>query len=148
MIDNFSSVSDANTGGLNEQASQDFVRLAQAFADKYPQDTLAALPLYRAAEVVRALNDPKKTAEIYQIVYSRYPTFSKAPEALFMLGFTYDEDLKNLTEAKKVYNKFLSLYPDHSFADDTEMLLKNLGKSDEEILKELEKQAGMDANQE
>lgn len=142
LMDNFSNVSDAQTGALNVQASEDFVRIAEAFSNKYPSDTTAALPLYRAAEVVRALNDPRKTAAIYQTIYERYPSFSKAPEALFMLGFTYDEDLKNLEEAKKVYNDFLERHPDHSFADDTEMLLKNLGKSDEEILRELEKQAG------
>jgi TolA-binding protein len=116
--------------------------MATQLADKYPNDTLAAMPLYRAAEVVRALNDPKQTAAIYQKVYNSYPTFSKAPEALFMLGFTFDEDLGDLEKARSTYNDFLFKFPNHSFADDTQMLLENLGNTDEEILKELEKKAG------
>ena len=141
LMDNFQAVSDPKTGALNVQASQDFVAMATKLADKFPKDTLAALPLYRAAEVVRALNDPKLTASIYQKVYNNYPTFSKAPEALFMLGFTFDEDLGDLEKAETTYNDFLQKYPTHSFADDTQMLLENLGKSDEEILKELEKKS-------
>jgi TolA-binding protein len=143
LMDNFQAVSDPNTGSLNVRASQDFVAMATQLANKYPNDTLAAMPLYRAAEVVRAMSDPKRTAAIYQQVYNSYPSFSKAPEALFMLGFTYDEDLGDLKKAKAVYTDFLQKHPTHSFADDTQMLLENLGKSDEEILKELEKKAGM-----
>jgi TolA-binding protein len=138
MMDNFNAVSDPNTGKLNMQASKDFAKLARELADKFPGDTMTAMPFYRSAEVVRAMNDPKRAAAIYQDVYDRYPSFSKAPEALFMLAFTYDEDLKDLESAKTTYMKFLKNHPKHSFADDTEMLLKNLGKSDEDILKELE----------
>ncbi|MFK8163812.1 MAG: tol-pal system YbgF family protein [Lewinella sp.] len=139
LMDNFQAVSDPNTGALNVQASQDFVTTASKLAEKYPADTLAAMPLYRAAEVVRAMNDPKLTASIYEKVYNNYPSFSKAPESLFMLGFTYDEDLGDLDKAREVYNDFLQKFPTHSFADDTQMLLENLGKTDEEILMELEK---------
>ena len=138
LMDNFQAVSNPTTGELNPQACKDFVSAATQLSDKFPSDTLAAMPLYRAAEVVRAMNDPQLTANIYRKVYDNYPAFSKAPEALFMLGFTYDEDLEDLEKAKATYNDFLQKHPNHSFADDTEMLLKNLGKSDEEILKELE----------
>ncbi len=140
LLDNFNAVSDDATGALNPIASQEYVCLAEALSVKYPTDTTSALPLYRAAEVVRAMNKPAKAAEIYQLVYDRYPTFSKSPESLFMLAFTYDEDLKNFDAARKVYNDFLGKYPNHSFADDTEMLLRNLGKTSEEMLRELDAQ--------
>jgi len=143
MMQRFNAVSDAKTGALDMEASKSFVYLAEQLANKFPKDTLAALPLYRAAEVVRAMNDPKKAAAIYERVHNSYPNFSKAAESLFMLAFTYDEDLNNMDKAKTTYEKFLKLYPTNSFADDTQMLLSNLGKSDEEILKELEEKAKM-----
>lgn len=142
LMDNFTAVSDAQTGALNEKASQDFVDLAGQLAERYPTDTAAALPYYRSAEVVRALNDPKRAADIYGKVHDRYPTFSKAAESLFMLAFTYDEDLQQLDQARAAYENFLQRYPNHPFADDSQMLLRNLGKTDEEILRELEEQAG------
>ncbi len=138
LMSNFNAVSDPNTGTLNLSASQEFARIARELADKYPSDTTVAMPFYRSAEVVRAMNDPKRAATIYKDVYDRFPSFSKAAEAMFMLAFTYDEDLKDYEAAKATYTEFLKDHPNHSFADDTEMLLKNLGKSDEEILKELE----------
>lgn len=138
LMQQFESVSDPATGLLNEKASRNFVSVATKLADKFPKDTLAALPLYRAAEVVRALNDPKRAAAIYEQIHTNYPTWSKAPESLFMLAFTYDEDLGNLEAAKATYEKFLAMYPTNVFAEATPMLIENLGKSDEEILRQLE----------
>lgn len=138
LMQDFSSISDAETGELNIEASQQYVSLAKELANRYPSDTAAALPLYRSAEVVRAMNDPERAAAIYQQVHRDYLTFSKAPEALFMLAFTYDEDLEQLDAARQTYTEFLEKYPNHGFADDSQMLLENLGKSDEEILQELE----------
>lgn len=141
LMANFNAVSDPATGTLNVRQSQEFTRIARELADKFPGDTVVAMPFYRSAEVVRAMNDPKRAATIYKDVYERFPDFSRAPEAMFMLAFTYDEDLKDYESAKATYTDFIKKHPNHSFADDTEMLLKNLGKSDEEILKELEAKA-------
>lgn len=137
LMQRFSAISDTS-GALNVVESGNFVLLAEQLADKYPNDTLAALPLYRAAEVVRAMNDPKKAAAIYERIHNDYNSFSKAPESLFMLAFTYDEDLNNFDLAKVTYEKFMKLYPDNVFAKSTPMLLENLGKTDEEILQQLE----------
>lgn len=141
LMQRFSSVSDQN-GILNQVNSQDFVNLAVELSDRYPSDTLAALPLYKAAELARSMNDPKRAAVLYERVHDNYGSFSKAPEALFMAAFTYDEHLDNLDKARETYEKFLKLYPDNVFAKDTPMLLDNLGKSDEEILRQLEEKAG------
>ncbi|MBC6996501.1 tetratricopeptide repeat protein [Neolewinella lacunae] len=138
LADNFSRLSDPATGALNMAASEQYVGLAEALAGKYPGDTLAALPLYRAAEVVRAMGNSERTAQIYARVHQEYPNFSKAPEALFMLAFTYDEELRDLDRAKATYQLFLERYPNNDFADDATMLIENLGKSDEEVLRELE----------
>lgn len=140
LMQRFSAISDEATGALNQTESKNFVAIAEALADKYPNDTLAALPLYRAAEVVRAMNDPKKAAAIYERIHNDYTSFSKAPEALFMLAFTYDENLNDLEAARETYERFLRLYPNNVFAESTPMLLENLGKSDEEILRQLEAQ--------
>ena len=138
LISNFEQIADQETGLLNEVAANEYLNSAQAFAKSSPNDTAAALPLYRAAEVARALGKPAKAIEIYQQIITQYPTFHKAPEAHFMLAFSYDEDMNNLEKARTEYENFINTYPDHGFADDAAMLLGNLGKSDEEILRELE----------
>ena len=134
----FPSVSDAQTGALDVDVSRQYVALAEAFADKFPADTVAAPPLYNAAEVALALGQPQRAADIYARLYHQYRTFSKAPEALFMLAFTHDENLKDTASARTYYRQFIDTYPTHTFADDSEMLIRNLGKSDAELLRELE----------
>ena len=139
LLDRFPAVSDPETGTLNPAASQEFIELSEQLAGRAPAgDTLAALPLYRAAEVASALGNPRRAAALYERIHTQYPTFHRAPESLFMLAFTYDEYLNDLTTARRYYEEFLENYPENGFADDTEVLLRNLGKSDAEILEELE----------
>ena len=138
LIQEFPRVSDPETGALNVPVSRQYVALAEELSAKYPDDTLAAPPLYHAAEVALALGEPQRAADIYARIHRQYRHFSKAPESLFMLAFTLDENLQDLEGARTHYQQFIDTYPDHTFADDSEMLIKNLGKSDEEILRELE----------
>lgn len=138
LMSSFSQLADPQTGLLNKDASKAYIDKAIAFSDQFPSDTLAAFPLYRSAEISRSLGKPNAAIDAYQKVLQRYPTFHKAAEAQFMLAFSYDEDLKDMTRARKSYTEFIAKYPNHTFADDAQMLLSNLGKTDEEILKELE----------
>lgn len=138
LLAEFPGVSDAATGALNVAVSQQFVRLSEALSARFPSDTAAALPLYKAAEVALALGEPARAAGLYDTIHRQYASFSKAPESLFMLAFTYDENLGDLERARQHYELFLQQYPDHTFADDSQMLIDNLGKSDEEILRGLE----------
>lgn len=140
LMTEFSGLADAETGLLNQTASVAFVERAISFSDQFPKDTLAAMPLYRSAEISRSIGKPSEAIDTYQKVIERYPSFSKAAEARFMLAFSYDEDLKDLDKARSAYETYLQLHPNHTFADDAQMLLRNLGKSDEQILQELEAQ--------
>lgn len=138
LMEDFGKIADNETGLINEEAAAAYLSDAISLADANPSDTLAALPLYRAAEVARALGNPGQAIELYQRVIRDYGSFSKAAEAQFMLAFSYDEDMNDFDTAEQEYERFIKNYPDHGFADDAEMLLQNLGKSDEEILRELE----------
>lgn len=138
LLDNFILVIDEATGMVDREAGLQYARLARELAAKAPNDTLVALPLYKSADVHKALNDYRSAAMIFERVHRDYPTFSKAGEALFMLGFTYDENLKDFDKAREVYTKFLTEFPDNVFARDTKVLLENLGKSDAEVLERMQ----------
>ena len=57
--------------------------------------------------------------------------------ALFMKAFLFDGTFADSTNSRKYYTEFLEKYPNHEFAKDAKLLLQNVGKSDEEVLKEL-----------
>jgi len=71
----------------------------------------------------------KETLAIYDYILAHPDDFSKAPAALFLKGFTYDEYLKNYDEAKKYYTDFLEKYPEDKYAESAKSSLKNLGKT-------------------
>lgn len=97
--------------------------------------------LLQAAGLAKTVENPQKAIELYSKLADGMPQHPKAPTALFMLGFVYENDLGDLAKAKEIYESFLQKYPnDADFADDAQTALKMLGKSPEEIIKEFEQQ--------
>jgi len=108
------------------------------FAKKFPDDNLTPNYMFKSAEVLRSLRKFNEAAGIYKKIGLKYPNYEKAPHSLFLLGFSFENDLKNLEDARKCYNEFLAKYPKHELADDVTFSLKNLGKSPDEIIKAFE----------
>ncbi len=94
--------------------------------------------LLRAGEMASLVNQHDKSIGYYEQVLKEHSNHVKAATALFMKGYTLDDKLNKLEEAKAVYEAFLAKYPENDFADDTQFLLDNLGKSEEEIIKQFE----------
>ena len=101
--------------------------------------------LLRAGEMAVLVNQPDKSLEYYEKILSEYPEHAKAATAMFMKAYTLDDKLEKYDEAKTVYEAFLQQYPNNDFADDTQFLLENLGKSEEEIIKLFESKAQADS---
>ncbi len=133
-------VVNAKTGQLDTRMAQDYILSCEMSALLSPKSADAATWLYKAGEVSRALGQNEKALDYYQQAYTTFPNHQRAGEALFMHAFTLDNDLKRYDEAKVLYESFLKKYPEDDFADDAQFLLKNLGKSEEEIFKALEEQ--------
>lgn len=109
------------------------------YAAAFPNDSVSAGFLYRAAEISRANGNFDHALVLYEKILSNHATSPLAAKALFMKAFTLDNDLKRLEDSRTVYEEFLKKYPDDDFADDASFLLKNLGKSEEEIMRQFEK---------
>ena len=125
---------------FNEKIATDFVTACENIALVLPQDSMSAAYLIDASTIARNLGSIPKVLELFQWVYTKFPNHPKAADAMFLEAFTYDSDLKDLEKAKQGYESYLAKYPDDDFSDDAKVMLKNLGKSDDEILKELESQ--------
>ena len=94
--------------------------------------------LLRAGEMASLINQYDRSLGYYDRILTDFPSSPKAATALFMKGYTLDDKLKKLEEAKTIYETFLQKYPNDEFADDAKFLLDNLGKSEEEIIKQFE----------
>lgn len=109
------------------------------FAEKYPTDSLAPEYLFKAANLSMSLNWGKSAMDILDKFTSIYPDHKRAAEAMFYKGFVYDNQLNDDAKAGEFYRAFLKKYPNHEFASSAEASIKNLGKTDEELIREFEK---------
>lgn len=129
---------DGKNFNFDKVKADNLIAAYDKFITKYPNDAKTPEYLFNESEVYSTKKDFDKAIECYTKIYANYKDHEKAPTALFMLGFTYEDKLKNLDKAKEYYNEFLAKYPKHELADDVQFSLNNLGKSPEEIMKEFE----------
>jgi tetratricopeptide (TPR) repeat protein len=114
-------------------------------ADQYVEyalygDSLAPEFLYKAAGIYMNTGKPKKAISSLNKIINHYPDFNKLENCYFLKAFVYDDKLKDYSNAGKFYKEYLNKYPKGVFADDAKLLIKNLGKSTEEIFKEIKKE--------
>ncbi|NOT38653.1 MAG: hypothetical protein HOP11_14870 [Saprospiraceae bacterium] len=127
--------------GFDDTKAMAYVDACEAFAMVLPKDPQASEYLFKAAETSSTLKTFEKSFALYDWIIEKYPNSNKAPVALFMKGFIFDGTLKDSANAAKYYKEFVSKYPSSPFAKDAQILLSNLGKTDEEVLESLKNQS-------
>lgn len=132
------SLTNTSTGRLDLKKVNEFVNIIELFVMANPTNDQSPEYLKLGAEVVNSVKVYPRAIQFYDWILSKYPNSKQAPQALFMKGFTLDDGMKKKLQAKPVYEEFLRKYPKNDFADDTKFLLKNINKSDEEIIKQFE----------
>lgn len=120
-----------------------FIEVAEGYAALLQSSQLdkSVDLLLKAAGLAKSIGNPNKAIQLYYKVGEKMPQHSKAPTALFMMAFIYENDLKQLDKAKSTYELFLQRYPqDPDYADDAQNALKYLGMPAEEIIRQFEQQ--------
>ena len=112
------------------------------YAESYPDDSLSAGYLFKGGEVATATQDYVSALHAYEKITASYPTFQYARESLYLQGFLLDNYLNDDAKAKLIYEKFLSFYTSGPFVDDAKAAIANLGKSDEELIRQFKKMNG------
>ena len=125
---------------FDDKKAMEYIEYCQSYAKLVPQDTEAAKFLFQAAETARSIKKYDQAMAIYDQIYTDFNSYPKAPQALFLKAFTLDSEMQQYDKARVLYQEFIEKHPEDEFADDTKFLLKNLGKSDEEIIKQFEEQ--------
>lgn len=122
---------------LDYRKASQYIKLAELYGTLLPEAESTPVLLYRAGEVARSTRDFEKALSLYQRLGQQYPEHEKAPQALFMQAFTLDNDLKRFEEARALYQQFIKQYPEDDFVESAQVLLDNLGKDEEEIIRSL-----------
>jgi hypothetical protein len=107
------------------------------FANKYPDDEHTPSFLFKASQQSAALNKPNEGILFLEKIINEYPKSKLYESAIFALAFSYENNLSDFVNAKKYYELYLSKFPNSEMAEDAKLSIKNLGKSDEDYLKDI-----------
>ncbi len=129
----------APIGANYKSKAPDLVKRMSDYVEKNPKDTISAMYLFKAGDLSRGLGKFDDAINYWQMLIEKYPDYKRAPDALFLQAFTYENDVKDLDKAKNLYETFLKKYPNHSFAANIPVIIENLGKSPEELIESFKK---------
>lgn len=79
-------------------------------------------------EFVQMEEDPYERLRYYGDIVKNYPDHEYAPQALFMIGFVYAEELYDQKRAKHTFDKLISIYPDSDVIESAKWMLENMDK--------------------
>ncbi len=123
------------TGNLAIKAYTDY-------AGFFPDDSLSPDYLFKAGEIAIAMQQYPQALTYYNSITEKYPKFKYIQESLYLQGFLLDNYLNEDAKAKIIYEKVITKYPTSSCANDAKAAINNLGKTDEELIKEFKKKNG------
>lgn len=107
------------------------------FVNEHPKDTMSPIYLFKGAQISAQTGNMHVSIKMLDRLYTEYPDHADAPQSLFLKGFLAETQMADFKTAEKCYSEFLKRYPKHPLASDVAFSLKNLGKSPEQLLKEL-----------
>ena len=131
----------SENGMIDQTKVDELITVYEGFANNYPNDSLAPDYLFKAGDIAMNSNRANKAINMYDRIINEFNSYRKAPEALFLKGYVYENNLGRLDKAKAIYEEFLNTYPENEFADDAEVCLKHLGKSPEELIEIFQSQS-------
>jgi peptidyl-prolyl cis-trans isomerase C len=76
----------------------------------------------------QSASDPRERIAAFQQIVDKYPEDKHAPQALFMIGFVYAEELKDLLSADRTFAQVIAKYPDTEIAQTAKWMVDNLEK--------------------
>jgi len=73
-------------------------------------------------------SDPRQRLQAFQEIVDKYPQDAVAPQALFMVGFVYAEEIKDYAMADRTFSSVIEKYPESEMAQTAKWMMDNLDK--------------------
>jgi hypothetical protein len=97
------------------------------FANTWRGDSLSAVFLYQAAMFEAEIHQDVSSGIVYlEQLVEEYAEHPLASTSLFLIGFSYSEQLKNPDKAREAYELYLERYPDGEMRESVAIELKTL----------------------
>ncbi len=124
----------ASTDNFTPEKSKPLLQKYKDYINTHPKDTSLPDIIFDKARIeIAGTSDYQSAFADLERIYHDFPASKRAPEALQLEAFTYDETLKEPIRAKEKYEELIAKYPNHPFAKDAKLLIQYLGKDLNEI---------------
>jgi len=127
---------DDTLSDVNVSVANNAIMLYSRYANEFPDDTTSAEYIFRAGELCKALKKGKMALNYYEKIENEYPSYGKMQLVIFMQGFVNETILGDFEKAKYHYERYIAKYPKSPMSTSLKTVIENLGKSDEELMKE------------
>lgn len=123
---------------LDPKLANEAVVLFNGFGSNCANDSLAPEFLMKGGQVAQAIKNYTKAEELYKKCVADFPKYKNRAACLFLLARLYDEEsmLNNETAARIIYSQVVLEYPNSVYASDAKAAVNNIGKTDEQLVKE------------
>lgn len=123
---------------LDKDVATKAIKDFSGFAGYCNNDSLSPVFYFKAGQVAQAIGSYSQAQAMLNNCLNKYPRFANKAAVLFLLAQLYDDAsmLNNEEKAKEYYEQIVKEYPKTSYATDAQSAIRNLGKSDEELVKE------------
>jgi EpsD family peptidyl-prolyl cis-trans isomerase len=119
-------------GAMSEEVYQrEIERLKKKYPpENYVRDRLEQTKRTAAElwEMAQMESDPRTRIQYYRDIVNQYPNEKNAPEALFMIGFTYAEDLMDFVQARRTFDELIKKYPESGIVESAKWMSENMDK--------------------
>ena len=126
----------AQADGLATTANPDSaakaIELYASFLSEYPDREETPRALRTQARLTQQLGDMTTALALYEGLLAKHPECTYAVEAQFMVGYIYEEHVRDLDRARTAYQKVIDHYPDSELALSAKHLLPHVGRAAEE----------------
>ena len=103
-------------------------------------DTTSAEYLFKGANIATAVGKHHQAIKMLEAYYDSFQTAPKRPDALYLIGFIYENGLKDIPNAKKMYNRTIEVYPESFWAEQAKSALALIDLQGDDLIKFLEEQ--------
>jgi outer membrane protein assembly factor BamD (BamD/ComL family) len=121
---------------LNEKKFHDAVEILKEIIDKKPNGEYAEKSQYALITLYQTeLQNPTFAIQESRRYVQLFPESEKNASVFFMIGFIFNNELKQTDSARIAYEEFLLRFPNSEMAKSAEFELKNLGKDVNDIFR-------------
>ncbi len=123
--------------------AQKLISSYNKYVEFFPDDTVSPGFAYLASQVAVTVYSDQQALVLIDNTLKKYPKHPERVQMLFWKAMVYDDRLNDKDRAKLVYEQIIKEYPGTPAEQQAKDALKWTGKSDLEMIREMEKKNGI-----